>query len=232
MGARVQWPVRSTGTSQERFMTSTVSDQALACASNQSIFLAGESGPVWRVVEGVVRLDRDSGPIRQPVQLALPGDLIGAETLCGQPYQLSASAFTCCRLEPVRPDPEAASGSLLQQALLQQLDRSQDMAQLRTGSVLQRLTHLLRLMGLEWRPEQCALNGGVDAIREALPTLREVAQVVDAKTETVCRALAQLLPPRSRKSGPVRAVRDWSSTAPGRLATAWAANAAPLGAAA
>ena len=79
-------------------MTSADSFVALACASNQSIFLAGTSGPVWRVVEGVVRLDRDCGPIRQPVQLALPGDLIGAEVLCGQPYQLSASAFTRCRV--------------------------------------------------------------------------------------------------------------------------------------
>lgn len=213
-------------------MTSAVSSVALACASNQSIFLAGASGPVWRVVEGVVRLDHDSGPIRQPVQLALPGDLIGAETLCGQPYQLSASAFTRCRLEPVCPDPDAASEPLLQQALLQQLGRSQDMAQLRTGSVLQRLIHLLGLMGLDWRPDHRAPSGEADAIRDALPTLREVAQVVDAKTETVCRALAQLLPPRSRKPGPVRAVREWSSATPGRLATAWSANAAPLGAAA
>jgi CRP-like cAMP-binding protein len=119
----VLWPVRGTGLSQERFLTSAVSHQALACASNQSIFLAGESGPVWRVVEGVVRLDRDSGPVRQPVQLALPGDLIGTEALCGQPYQLSASAFTPCRLEPVHPDADAAPQPLLQQALLQQLDR-------------------------------------------------------------------------------------------------------------
>ncbi len=213
-------------------MTSAVSSVTLACASNQSIFLAGESGPVWRVVEGVVRLDRDIGPIRQPVQLALPGDLIGAETLCGQVYQLSASAFTRCRLERVRPDLDAASEPLLQQALLQQLGRSLDMAQLRTGSVLQRLTHLLGLMGLDWRPDQRALSGEADAIRNALPTLREVAQVVDAKTETVCRALAQLLPPRSRKPGPVRVVCDWPGAATGRLATAWAANAAPLGAAA
>ena len=56
-------------------MTSAVLSRAQACASNQSIFLAGESGPVWRVVAGVVRLDRDHGPIRQPVQLALPGFL-------------------------------------------------------------------------------------------------------------------------------------------------------------
>lgn len=214
-------------------MTSAVSTVVLACASNQSIFLAGTSGPVWRVVEGVVRLDRDSGPIRQPVQLALPGDLIGTEALCGQPYQLSASAFTPCRLEPVSPDAHAAPQPLLQQALLQHLDRSQDMAHLRTGSVLQRLTHLLALMGLDRAVHEASRVGQADAVRQALPTLREVALLVDAKTETVCRALAQLLPPRSRKTGPARAtVRDWPAAAPGRLATAWAANATPIGVAA
>ena len=47
----------------------------LLCTSQQSVFLAGESGPVWRVVEGIVRIDRQNGPLRQPVQLALPGDV-------------------------------------------------------------------------------------------------------------------------------------------------------------
>lgn len=185
-------------------MTSAVLSRAQACASNQSIFLAGESGPVWRVVAGVVRLDHDHGPVRQPVQLALPGDLIGTEALCGQPYQLSASAFTDCRLEPVCPAADAPPAPLLQQALLQQLGRSQDMALLRTGSVLQRLTHLLGLMGLDRAVREAGRLGQADAVRQALPTLREVALLVDAKTETVCRALAQLLPPRSRKGGPTR----------------------------
>ena len=45
-----------------------------------------------------------------------------------------------------------------------------------------------------------------DAIRNSLPPLRVLADVVDAKPETVCRALAQLLPPRARKTGP----RKWS----------------------
>lgn len=207
---------------------------ALACASEVPVFLAGEVGPVWRVIDGIIRLDRSSGPTRQPVQLALPGDLIGIESLCERRYQFSATTFTACRLEPVRLSADATRESLLQQALLQHQDRSQDMASLRTGTVPQRLTHLLRLMGLEWQPNDQVWGGSsADAIREALPALREVAQMVDAKAETVCRALAQLLPPRSRKPGPVRSkVHDWTASAPGRLTTAWAANAAPLGAAA
>ncbi|HEY9096960.1 MAG TPA: cyclic nucleotide-binding domain-containing protein [Hydrogenophaga sp.] len=192
---------------------------ALACASNQSIFLAGDCGPVWRVVEGVVRLDRATGPVCQPVQLALPGDLVGSEALCGQPYQYSARAFTPCRLEPVPHGADVPPGSLLKQALLQQIERSQDMAQLRTGSVMQRLTYMLALLNLGWRTEQPLVTGQADSIRRALPTLREVALLVDAKTETVCRALAQLLPPRKHRPGgtPVahaRLVGGWSAHAP------------------
>jgi hypothetical protein len=220
------------GRSQEHFMTSAFSSVELVCASQQPIFLAGESGSVWRVVQGIVRLDRHSGPVCQPVQLALPGDLIGMEALCGQPYQLSASAFTPCRLEAVPTAADTPPQPLLQQALLQHMHRSQDMAQLRTGSVLQRLTHLLVRMGLDVPPFGRPQGAGADAVRQALPALREVALVVDAKTETVCRALAQLLPPRSRKGRSVRAVRDWSAAAPGRIASAWASNAVPLGAAA
>ena len=213
-------------------MTSTYSSVERVCTSQQSVFLAGESGPVWRVVQGIVRLDRQSGPVCQPVQLALPGDLIGIEALCGQPYQLGASAFTRCQLQAVVSAVDTAVQPLLQQALLQHMQRSQDMAQLRTGSVLERLSHLLALMELDVPAFARAGVGDADAIRQALPALREVALLVDAKTETVCRALAQLLPPRSRKGGPVRAVRDWSVAAPGRLATVWAAHATPLGVAA
>jgi CRP-like cAMP-binding protein len=169
---------------------------ALARASSESVFVAGEAGPLWRVVQGLVRLDRDSGAEQRSVQLALPGDLIGVEALCDSPYRLSATAFTACELEPVPTG--SAREDLLRQALLQQQNRCQDMAALRTGTVMQRIGHLLRLLRLDG----AALKP--EAIRAALPALREVAQLIDAKTETVCRALAALLPPRGRKSGPVR----------------------------
>lgn len=176
-------------------------------AGNQTVFQAGETGPVWRVVEGVVRLDRDHGPQALPVQLALPGDLIGIEGLCDQRYQFTAIAFTGCRLEAVSQPSLNSAGlrdALMRQVLLQQQERLQDMARLRTGSVMQRMAHLLRLLGLPWQSPEEVPTGQADAIRAALPGLRELAQVVDAKTETVCRALGQLLPPRSRKSGPPR----------------------------
>lgn len=173
------------------------------------IFQAGQTGSIWRIVRGVVRLDRQGGPLRLPVQLALPGDLIGVEALCGQPYQFSAEAVTACELVEIGLQPQGAKGNaqrenLLREALLQQQRRCHDMATLRTGSVLQRLAHLLGLLGLPWQGAQPVAGGQADAIRQALPTLREVAELVDANSETVCRVLAQLLPPRSRKGGPAR----------------------------
>ncbi len=190
----------------------------LLCAGQQSVFLAGKSGPVWRVVEGIVRIDRQNGPLRQPVQLALPGDLIGTESLCGQVYQFSAVAFTPCKLEAVRTESKVHAAGLLQQALLQQMTRSLDMAQLRSGSVVQRLGHLLTLMP---RTD--------NAHQPSLPALREVALLVDAKTETVCRALGQLLPGRGRTVS-AKSPIAWVN-AP-QISTIWAASHASMGAAA
>ena len=193
-------------------------------AGNQTVFQAGEAGPVWRVVEGVVRLDRDHGSQALSVQLALSGDLIGIERLFDQCYQFTAIAFTDCRLEAVSQPFQSSAGvreALMRQALLQQQERLQDMACLRTGSVMQRLVHLLSLLGLPRQLPEGIPTAQADAIRAALPGLRELAQVVDAKTETVCRALAQLLPPRSRKSGPAR---PSLSQAPRGRVMAWAAQ--------
>lgn len=180
-------------------MNTVFHPRTLDCACAEPVFLAGDVGPIWRITEGMVRLDRDRGPQRQPVQIAMPGDLIGAEALCDQHYRFNATALTACRLESVDAADASARERLLQQALLQQQSRSQDMAALRTGSVLQRITHLIHLLGFE--RAQPGLQPHAEAIRLALPTLREIAQVIDAKTETVCRVLGQLLPPRRRKAG-------------------------------
>jgi CRP-like cAMP-binding protein len=173
-------------------------------AGQEPLFKAGTTGALWRVLEGTVRLDRESGPSRLPVLIALPGDLVGIEALCGQPFQFTARAFTDCRLQPVPVSSESEREALQRQALLQQQMRTNDMATLRTGNVLSRLASLLSLLGLPWQGAQALDEVRADALRAALPALRELAQMVDAKAETVCRGLAQLLPPRRRKGGPVR----------------------------
>lgn len=182
-------------------------DGARVFARADTVWLPGDLGPLWRVAYGIVCLDRPQGvdpDVSHLVQLALPGDLVGLEALCDQPYRLGASAITPARLEPVVLDSLATRESLLQQAVMQLQCRSLDIAALRTGPVPQRVAHVLRLLGHESALGVLGGTAHADTIRASLPRLRELASVVDAKTETVCRALARLLPPRSRRSGPAR----------------------------
>jgi hypothetical protein len=209
-------------------MSNPVEQPVHLCAGQAPLFKAGDTGALWRVLEGTVRVDRESGLARLPVLIALPGDLVGIESLCDQPYQFTATAFTDCRLEPVPVADEAARQALLQQALFQQQMRSHDMATLRTGAVLSRLACLLKLLGLPWQGAQAVDEARADALRSALPALRELAQMVDAKAETVCRGLAQLLPPRRRKSGPAR-VRPVPSVSPVEFAP-WVSPSMAMGA--
>lgn len=163
--------------------------------AGSAIFMSGDAGPMWRVAAGVARLERKHGPQSQVVRLALPGDLIGIESLCGQPYQFDANALTPLRIEPVACTAPDERDRLMQQALLQQLARYEDMTALRTGPVAQRLAHLLRLLGLAWQAWSRPAAGAKSQAgkeRKMLPSLREMAQVVDAQHETVCRALARL----------------------------------------
>lgn len=174
-----------------------------ALAAGESLFQAGERGGLWRVVSGLVRLDQVGPRDTVLVMLAQAGDLLGFESLCGEGYQLNASAFNDVVLLPLQPASDAQRQQWLIEAVLQQPQRSHDMARVRTGQVVARLSELLRLLGHAPLPGFVrSPQPDADAVRNSLPPLRVLAEVVDAKTETVCRALAQLLPPRTKKSGP------------------------------
>lgn len=91
--------------------------------------------------------------------------------------------------------------------LLQQRRWTDDMLILRTGSVEQRLGHWLELL---------SRAGGAAASSDEVPTLREIATLVDAAPETVCRVLARL---RAPDPAPVRTkARPARWAAPLRLA--------------
>lgn len=171
-------------------------DVAMTVAAAQVLFERGDKGDLWRIVEGHVCVENDDGNTRQLVQVAQPGDFVGLEALMGLPYQCTATALTPVRLERVRVDGDEARASLLQKIVLQQGERMVDMARLRTGTVAMRLSNLLLLLGHPIAGQR--LLGSAQKARVKLPTLREMARVVDAKHETVCRVLQQLIPTRGR----------------------------------
>lgn len=168
-------------------------------ARGSVVFVAGESGPLWRVTEGIVALQTSGGIDDRLVQVAIAGDLLGMEALCGRHYGLSARALTACKLERVEPGGDSDRLRLMQQALLQQHDRGIDMVGLRTGSVSDRLALMLQLLGHDWRELQSVPKPTIETIRCELPSLGDRARTIDAQKETVCRVLGRLLPSQKQR---------------------------------
>ena len=183
------------GTSTET--TPVLSEEPIRLAPGERVFDADSRGGCWRVLHGVARLDRPCpGAGSVLAMLALPGDWLGADTLCDHPHQWRASAVTPMWLQPCVPRSEQERQQWIVQALLQQPERCHDMARLRTGSVAARVAAFLQMLqdsvdAPSWTPRQ---PFDTQALRALLPPLRVIADLVDAKHETVCRVLGQLLP--------------------------------------
>ena len=152
------------------------------------LYQVGQTGDVWQIQRGLMWLSADQG--QALTWLALPGDILGVETLCGDTYACTAVALKGATLVRQSVDTQFGQFNLVAQGYLQQQQRLRDMARLRTGSVGSRVAHLLRMLALEF-------DGGERVLmRHELPTLREMAQLIDAKPETVCRELTRWFPAR------------------------------------
>ncbi|MBN9341484.1 MAG: hypothetical protein ABT02_19175 [Comamonadaceae bacterium SCN 68-20] len=156
-------------------------------ASGERLFSAGEVGPVWQVVKGVLRLEVAHPAGTGLVNLALPGDLVGAEAVLAQPYAFCATAVVPSELKTVGLDSEVHRVLVLVAAFRQGQERAAGVMRLREGSVAQRLDHLLDLL-------QKATGDDIFAVRQRqLPQLREIAGIINAAPESVCRNLTQRL---------------------------------------
>lgn len=156
------------------------------CAGER-FFRAGDSGPVWQVVNGLLRLEREEPSGTGLVHLAQTGDLIGAESVLSQPYTFGATAVVASQLRRVDLDTEVHRVLVLATAFKQGQQRAADVMRLREGSVAQRLDHLLDLL-------QRATGENLDDVRQRqLPPLRDIALILNAAPESVCRNLTQRL---------------------------------------
>ena len=158
----------------------------------QSLLAAGDVGPVWCVTQGVFKLERQGQDGQILVQLAQAGDLIGVESLCAEPYAFTAVALVAAQAQPLVANQDLDRFNTMTQAFMQQQRQTCDMHRLRTGSIVQRLAYLLTVLGKQ-------ADGRVLTVqRKELPTLKEMARVVDSTFETVCRELNTLLPERTQ----------------------------------
>ena len=158
------------------------------------LYRAGNPGQAWRVVSGAVRLDR-SGPGVEPMfaNLAVEGDIIGAETLLFQHYTFDATTLADCVLSPWPEGDGTPAGESLLAALTASETRAADVVALRCGQALDRVKRLIALLGP--RPDA-----------PALPSRRDMADITALTTETVSRCISALrrtgmLPPDGQKRG-------------------------------
>ena len=162
---------------------------------------------VWQLQRGLLMVQSLSRPGEAVRHLALPGDWLNLECLCDLPADTRITALTPSQLRPLSQPPLADGPALIRHLLLQQRRWTDDMLILRTGSVEQRLGGWLELL---------SRAGGAAASSDEVPTLREIATLVDAAPETVCRVLARL---RAPDPAPVRTkARPARWAAPLRLA--------------
>lgn len=164
----------------------------------------------WRVAGGLLMvqsLSRPGGAVRH---LALQGDWLNLESWCDLPVDTRITALMPSLLQPLDAPPADQGRALLQRLLLQQRRWADDMLALRTGSVEQRLGHWLALVD---RSGGGSTHG---PSQDPSPSLRDIATLVDAAPETVCRVLARL---RSARTVPrVSAPRPVRSAVPLSLA--------------
>ncbi len=159
------------------------------------IYGLGARGLAWRVERGSVRLDADghSGEERF-ASLALPGDIIGSETMLFGAYAFSAAALTHCEISPWPEGAPAASGNSLLKSLAASQQRAADLVALRGGQALDRVIGLIRIMSI-------ALGEGtVSSV--VLPTRKDIADITALRLETVSRIIKSL-----ERSGILQPVR-------------------------
>ncbi|PTD98164.1 Crp/Fnr family transcriptional regulator [Pseudothauera lacus] len=175
-----------------RSLTSCVDGRTAAQTScihvgrGETVFCAGDTGQAWRVVCGVVRLDRECDGEREFGGLARVGDVIGAETLLLGRYTYTAVALMPSVLEAWSHDqaPAAEREHKLLQALATAERRMADVLALRGGKAAARVRRLLGFLagnGLR-QPDPCVV----------MPRLRDIAEITDLKVETVSRTISQL----------------------------------------
>ena len=160
-----------------------LNDQGRHLMQREALSIA-ETYTVWRLESGALRIDsKRTYETEMLVRLAMPGDLIGVESLLGVQDRFTVRALTPSRLVPLEL-PDGKMPQLLKDSVITGYKRSCEMVQLRTGTAQERVKYLLVLL-----TEAGGMKGNATC---ALPTLGDIAGIVHVALETVCRVLASL----------------------------------------
>ena len=144
------------------------------------LYQAGATGHAYRLVSGSVRLDQNGDAASTFAGLAMPGDVIGAETMMLGQYSFSARALSDCELLPWPEGQEALTVDAILAAFADSERRAAQVVALRCGLAIDRVKQLVAILA---RP-------GND---QKLPPLGDIADITALRKETVSRILGTLL---------------------------------------
>jgi hypothetical protein len=159
---------------------------------------------LWRLQSGAMRMESmvaGGDPLveseAQFVRLVLPGDVIGAEQLVGVRDPIALRALTACDLAPIEVNDDAELRRVLWDALAISHVRCREVVSLRIGTVEERLKRLLRMLAVTTDSEDSDLGkegksstAPITLSQCALPSLSNMALIINAAPETVCRVLS------------------------------------------
>lgn len=146
----------------------------------------GAWGKSWKLLEGAIRLDALIDGVPHFVRLVLPGQLVGAEMMLKGRFSFRAQSVVPSVLMPWPTLPEQdVSEELLVSFASEYCDQADQML-LCHGNAESRLTHLLRLLTRDTKPE----TGGGRLL--VMPGLRDIADITDLTMETVSRCITRL----------------------------------------
>ncbi len=180
-------------------MEDHVTDRKCRQLSQHEVLPQDELHALWQLESGALRID-SAGPDGscELTRLALPGDYLGVENLVGMQDSLTVRAITPARLVPVTLMEEGQRMQLLMDAIVKGHRRCREVLSLRTGEAAVRIKRLLHLL-----PHSS--GGDTGPISCILPSLKDIASIVNLTPESVCRILSDFrqmdqLVPRVRKS--------------------------------
>lgn len=186
-------------------MEDHVTDRKSRQLSQHEVLSQEDLHVLWQLESGALRID-SAGPdgSSELTRLALPGDYIGVENLVGMQDSLTVRAITPARLVPVTLIEEGQRMQLLMNVIIKGHRRCREVLGLRTGEAALRIKRLLHLLT---QNERDGDTGG--AISCILPSLKDIASIVNLTPESVCRILNDLrkmdqLMPRVRKTARLR----------------------------
>lgn len=150
------------------------------------LYRAGDPTGLWTIDDGAIRLDFEHEGAEHFIHLAVPGDRLGLESVDAASHRLTARAVTVCRVRPLANPPAPKDPALLSDALAWQQRKCIELVRLRSGTLADRLRHLLSMIAPP------SVTDDPDRSHCPIPSLKDIAAIVGAAPESVSRTLGEL----------------------------------------